>query len=139
MAVAPNDLKPADGERAASLADDLSDGQQVSLGSSQQAHLELHLHIRPACNDRGSSRCASTRTTRILAFIGEPSLVTSHPKRPDTRVLSSFVFLDTTVSTRYTERLAEAGIEPSVGSRGDSYDNALAESVIGLYKTEVTR
>ena len=43
------------------------------------------------------------------------------------------------VSTRYTERLAEAGIEPSVGSRGDSYDNALAESIIGLYKTEVTR
>ena len=41
------------------------------------------------------------------------------------------------LSIRYTERLAEAGIEPSVGSRGDSYDNALAESVIGLYKTEV--
>jgi transposase InsO family protein len=41
------------------------------------------------------------------------------------------------VSIRYTERLAEAGIEPSVGSRGDSYDNALAESIIGLYKTEV--
>jgi len=38
---------------------------------------------------------------------------------------------------RYTERLAEAGIEPSVGSRGDLYDNALAETVIGLYKTEV--
>ena len=43
------------------------------------------------------------------------------------------------VSIRYTERLAEAGIEPSVGSRGDSYDNALAESIIGLYKTEVIR
>jgi len=41
------------------------------------------------------------------------------------------------VSISYTERLAEAGIEPSVGSIGDSYDNALAESVIGLYKTEV--
>ena len=41
------------------------------------------------------------------------------------------------LSIRYTERLAEAGIEPSVGSVGDSYDNALAESVIGLYKTEV--
>jgi transposase InsO family protein len=35
------------------------------------------------------------------------------------------------LSIRYTERLAEAGIEPSVGSKGDSYDNALAESVIG--------
>lgn len=43
------------------------------------------------------------------------------------------------LSIRYTERLAEEGIEPSVGSRGDSYDNALAESVIGLYKTEVIR
>jgi transposase InsO family protein len=43
------------------------------------------------------------------------------------------------VSIRYTERLAEAGIEPSVGSVGDSYDNAMAESVIGLYKTEVIR
>lgn len=41
------------------------------------------------------------------------------------------------LSIRYTERLAEVGIEPSVGSIGDSYDNALAESVIGLYKTEV--
>jgi len=41
------------------------------------------------------------------------------------------------VSIRYTERLAEAGIEPSVGSRGDSYDNALAETVNGLYKAEV--
>jgi transposase InsO family protein len=41
------------------------------------------------------------------------------------------------LSLRYTERLALAGIEPSVGSRGDSYDNALAETVIGLYKTEL--
>jgi transposase InsO family protein len=41
------------------------------------------------------------------------------------------------VSIRYTERLAEAGIEPSVGSVGDSYDNALAETIIGLYKTEL--
>ena len=41
------------------------------------------------------------------------------------------------VSIRYTERLAEAGIEPSVGSVGDSYDNALAETVNGLYKAEV--
>jgi transposase InsO family protein len=41
------------------------------------------------------------------------------------------------VSLKYTERLAKAGIEPSVGSVGDSYDNALAETVIGLFKTEV--
>ena len=41
------------------------------------------------------------------------------------------------LSIRYTERLADAGIEPSVGSRGDAYDNALAETIIGLLKTEV--
>jgi putative transposase len=43
------------------------------------------------------------------------------------------------LAIRYTERLADAGAVRSVGSRGDSYDNALAESVIGLYKTEVIR
>jgi hypothetical protein len=43
------------------------------------------------------------------------------------------------VSIKYTERLVEAGIEPSVGSVGDSYDNALAETINGLYKTEVIR
>ena len=43
------------------------------------------------------------------------------------------------LSIRYTERLAGAGIEPSVGSVGDSYDNALAETIIGLFKTEVIR
>jgi putative transposase len=41
------------------------------------------------------------------------------------------------VSIRYSERLAEAGVEPSVGSKGDSYDNALAETINGLYKAEV--
>jgi len=41
------------------------------------------------------------------------------------------------LSIRYTERLAEVGIDTSVGSVGDSYDNALAESIIGLFKTEV--
>lgn len=41
------------------------------------------------------------------------------------------------VSIRYTERLADAGVEPSVGSKGDSYDNALAETINGLYKAEL--
>ena len=40
-------------------------------------------------------------------------------------------------ASAYTERLAEAGIEPSVGSKGDSYDNALAETINGLYKAEL--
>ena len=43
------------------------------------------------------------------------------------------------LSIRYTERLIEANIEASVGSTGDSYDNALAETINGLYKTEVIR
>jgi len=43
------------------------------------------------------------------------------------------------LAIRYTERLAEAGVVPSVGSRGDSYDNALAESFNGLYKAELIR
>jgi putative transposase len=43
------------------------------------------------------------------------------------------------LSIRYTERLAEAGAVISVGSRGDSFDNALAETIIGLYKTELIR
>jgi putative transposase len=41
------------------------------------------------------------------------------------------------LSIRYTERLAKAGIEPSVGGVGDAYDNALAETINGLYKTEL--
>jgi transposase InsO family protein len=43
------------------------------------------------------------------------------------------------LSIRYAERLAEAGVNISVGARGDSYDNALAETIIGLYKTELIR
>ncbi len=43
------------------------------------------------------------------------------------------------LAIRYTERLADAGAVRSVGSRGDSYDNALAETVVGLYKTELIR
>ena len=41
------------------------------------------------------------------------------------------------LSIRYSERLAEAGIQPSVGSRGDSYDNAQPETINGLYKTDL--
>ena len=41
------------------------------------------------------------------------------------------------MSIKYTERLVDAGLEPSVGSVGESYDNALAETIIGLFKTEL--
>ena len=43
------------------------------------------------------------------------------------------------MSIRYTERLAQANIDASVGTTGDSYDNAMAETINGLYKTEVLR
>ena len=43
------------------------------------------------------------------------------------------------LAIRYTERLAEAGVVTSVGSKGDCFDNALAETIIGLYKSELVR
>src|SRR6056297_1195309 len=60
-------------------------------------------------------------------------VITTSNLQPLRRPLESAQYL----SIRYTERLAEAGIEPSVGSVGDSYDNALAETINGLYKTEL--
>jgi putative transposase len=54
-------------------------------------------------------------------------------------VLHRPVESDQYTSIRYTERIIEAGAKCSVGTTGDSYDNALAESVIGLYKTELVR
>ena len=62
-------------------------------------------------------------------------LLLSHHEDVLRRPLESGQYL----SMRYTDRLVDAGIAPSVGSQGDAYDNALAESVIGLYKTEVIR
>jgi putative transposase len=66
--------------------------------------------------------------------------VSKHPLQPlPVELLQRPIEFTQYLSMRYTERLADAGIEPSVGSRGDSYDNALAESVIGLFKTELIR
>jgi len=62
-----------------------------------------------------------------------------HARAPDERLVHHSDRGVQYLSIRYTERLAEAGIERSVGTVGDSYDNALAETVIGLYKTEVIR
>jgi transposase InsO family protein len=57
--------------------------------------------------------------------------------RPTRTVLQRPLESAQSVSIKFTERVAEAGIEPSVGSVGDSYDNALAETINGLYKAEV--
>jgi transposase InsO family protein len=60
-----------------------------------------------------------------------------HQRRPGAALVHHSDRGSQYLSIRYTERLAEAGIEPSVGSVGDSYDNALAETIIGLFKAEV--
>ena len=79
-------------------------------------------------------RVSRTPTASFVLDALEQAL---HARRPSESLVHHSDRGSQYVSIRYTERLAEAGIEPSVGSVGDSYDNALAESVIGLFKTEV--
>lgn len=78
---------------------------------------------------------SSMRTDFVLDAL-EQALYARQPERNDALIHHSDRGSQY-VSIRYSERLAEAGIEPSVGSRGDSYDNALAETINGLYKTEL--
>ncbi len=78
---------------------------------------------------------SSMRTDFVLDAL-EQALYARQPERNDALVHHSDRGSQY-VSIRYSERLAEAGIEPSVGSKGDSYDNALAETINGLYKTEL--
>lgn len=77
----------------------------------------------------------SMRTDFVLDAL-EQALYARQPDRDDALIHHSDRGSQY-VSIRYSERLAEAGIEPSVGSRGDSYDNALAETINGLYKAEL--
>jgi len=77
----------------------------------------------------------SMRTDFVLDAL-EQALWARQPERADALIHHSDRGSQY-VSIRYTERLAEAGIEPSVGSKGDSYDNALAETINGLYKAEL--
>ncbi|KAA3634548.1 MAG: IS3 family transposase [Proteobacteria bacterium] len=81
-------------------------------------------------------RVSTTMTTDFVLDALEQALYARQPGHSDTLVHHSDRGSQY-VSIRYTERLAEAGIEPSVGSRGDSYDNALAETINGLFKAEV--
>lgn len=78
---------------------------------------------------------SSMRTDFVLDAL-EQALYDRQPERTDALIHHSDRGSQY-VSIRYSERLAEAGIEPSVGSRGDSYDNALAETINGLYKAEL--
>ena len=75
------------------------------------------------------------RTDFVLDAL-EQALYNRQPERSDALIHHSDRGYQY-VSIRYSERLAEAGVEPSVGSKGDSYDNALAETINGLYKAEL--
>lgn len=79
-------------------------------------------------------KLSSSQQTQFVLDALEQAL---HDRRPCERLVHHSDRGSQYVSIRYTERLAEAGIEPSVGSVGDSYDNALAETINGLYKAEV--
>jgi transposase InsO family protein len=85
-----------------------------------EAHMESY-GIQPIC--------------RVLRTA--PSTWYDHARRPTNSLIHHSDRGAQYVGIRYTERLAEAGMDPSVGSVGDSYDNALADSTIGLFKTEV--
>ncbi|SIT74709.1 Transposase InsO and inactivated derivatives [Burkholderia sp. b13] len=81
-------------------------------------------------------RVSSSMTTEFVLDALEQALYARQPGNDGTLVHHSDRGSQY-VSIRYSERLTEAGIEPSVGSRGDSYDNALAETINGLYKAEL--
>ena len=81
-------------------------------------------------------RVSSSMHTDFVLDALEQALYARQPEREDALIHHSDRGSQY-VSIRYSERLAEAGIEPSVGSKGDSYDNALAETINGLYKAEL--
>jgi transposase InsO family protein len=81
-------------------------------------------------------RVSSSMHTDFVLDALEQALMARQPER-DNSLIHHSDRGSQYVSIRYSERLAEAGIEPSVGSKGDSYDNALAETINGLYKAEM--
>jgi putative transposase len=85
-------------------------------------------------------RCSATMTTQLVLDAIEQAIWTRHRAG---RTLDSLIAHHDRGSqysaVRYSERLAEAGIQPSVGAVGSSYDNALAETINGLYKTELIK
>ena len=102
--------------------------------------------VRDLHSPAGASTTSSPFRTRSTADPGRSSAGRPQPKpsttsygRSNKQVLQRLVEPGQYVSVAYTERLAEIGARPSIGSIGDSYDNSLAESVNGLYKTELIR
>jgi putative transposase len=88
---------------------------------------------------RGGSSAGARHERRHAGFVLDALEQALHDRRPLHRdgLVHHSDRGSQYVSIKYTERLADAGIEPSVGSVGDSYDNALAETINGLYKAEV--
>ena len=83
----------------------------------------------------GWPQSSSRRSDFVLDEL-EPALYDRQPDRTDARIHHTDRGLQQ-VSIRHSERLSEAGIEPSVGSKGDSHDNALAKTINALYETEL--
>jgi transposase InsO family protein len=81
-------------------------------------------------------RVSTTMTTEFVLDALEQALYDRQPN-PEDALIHHSDRGSQYVSIRYSERLAEAGVAPSVGSKGDSYDNALAETINGLYKAEL--
>jgi len=79
-------------------------------------------------------KASTSQDTQFVLDALEQAL---HARRPSENLIHHSDRGSQYVSIKYTERLVDAGLEPSVGSVGDSYDNALAETMIGLFKTEV--
>ncbi len=82
-------------------------------------------------------RVSNTMTTDFLLGALEQAPYERQPSQQDALIHHSDRRVSQYVSVRYSERLDEAGIAPSVGSKGDSYDNALAETINGLYKAKL--
>ncbi len=83
-------------------------------------------------------RVSSTLTTDLVLDALNPAICQRNPGK-DSDLIPHSDRGSQSLSITYSERLWEVGIDPCVGSVGDSYDNALAESAIGLFKTEVIR
>ena len=81
-------------------------------------------------------RVSTSMSTDFVLDALEQALYARQPER-DSKLIHHSDRGSQYVSIRYSERLSEAGVEPSVGSKGDSYDNALAETINGLYKAEL--
>lgn len=111
-------------------------GQRLPYVSTWQGFVYVAFVIDVFARRIVGWRASSSARTDFVLDALEQALHARKPVGPDWSVHHSDRGSQY-VSIRYTERLVEAGLEPSVGSVGDSYDNALTETINGLYKAEV--